>query len=190
MSKKSAKEVGASIKNARQAVFVTQAELAHRLGVTPQSISAYERGIKKPKIETLERISAALEVNLDFFFKPEKKSTQDSDVRLINANVLRKRIEAQIHDLDQQAEVESAYASSILDDVLDYIDMTPTFDLEKLKPVTKMRIEHNFLGEIYFVCSHCGEGLILEDGTPLENLYKFCPFCGAKIEAEEEVDEQ
>ena len=43
------------IKNARLTVGITQAELAHRLGVTPQAISQYERGIKKPKIETIEK---------------------------------------------------------------------------------------------------------------------------------------
>ena len=41
-----AKEIGAGIKNARLTVGITQAELAHRLGVTPQAVSQYERGIK------------------------------------------------------------------------------------------------------------------------------------------------
>lgn len=58
-----AKEVGEKIKNARLTVSITQAELARRLGVTPQAISQYERGIKKPKIETIERIADALGVN-------------------------------------------------------------------------------------------------------------------------------
>ena len=52
-----AKEIGAGIKNARLTVGITQAELAHRLGVTPQAVSQYERGIKKPKIETIEKIA-------------------------------------------------------------------------------------------------------------------------------------
>ena len=55
-----AKEIGIGIKNARLTVGITQAELAHRLGVTPQAISQYERGIKKPKIETIEKIADAL----------------------------------------------------------------------------------------------------------------------------------
>ena len=50
-----AKEIGIGIKNARLTVGITQAELARRLGVTPQAISQYERGIKKPKIETIEK---------------------------------------------------------------------------------------------------------------------------------------
>ena len=58
-----AKEIGAGIKNARLTVGITQAELAHRLGVTPQAVSQYERGIKKPKIETIEKIADALGVS-------------------------------------------------------------------------------------------------------------------------------
>ncbi len=55
-----AKEIGIGIKNARLAVGITQAELARRLGVTPQAISQYERGEKKPKIETIKKIADAL----------------------------------------------------------------------------------------------------------------------------------
>lgn len=58
-----AKEIGIGIKNARLTVGITQAELAHRLGVTPQAVSQYERGIKKPKIETIEKIADALGVS-------------------------------------------------------------------------------------------------------------------------------
>lgn len=58
-----AKEIGIGIKNARLAVGITQAELAHRLGVTPQAISQYERGEKKPKIETIKKIADALGVS-------------------------------------------------------------------------------------------------------------------------------
>lgn len=58
-----AKEIGIGIKNARLTVGITQAELARRLSVTPQAISQYERGIKKPKIETIEKIADALGVS-------------------------------------------------------------------------------------------------------------------------------
>lgn len=58
-----AKEIGIGIKNARLTVGITQAELARRLGVTPQAISQYERGEKKPKIETIKKIADALGVS-------------------------------------------------------------------------------------------------------------------------------
>ena len=58
-----AKEIGIEIKNVRLAIGITQAELARRLGVTPQAISQYERGEKKPKIETIKKIANALGVS-------------------------------------------------------------------------------------------------------------------------------
>ena len=54
---------GELIKQARVTMRITQAELAKRLGVTPQAISQYERGIKNPKPATLKKIAAALGVD-------------------------------------------------------------------------------------------------------------------------------
>lgn len=47
----------------------------------------------------------------------------------------------------------------------------------------------NFLGDEYFTCSACGESIILDDGTPLENEYRYCPFCGDKSEGEDRAKE-
>lgn len=49
-----------AIKKARKDAGITQAELAERLGITPQMISQYERGSKKPSVETAEKIFNAL----------------------------------------------------------------------------------------------------------------------------------
>lgn len=35
-------------------------------------------------------------------------------------------------------------------------------------------------------CSECGELFYLEDGTPQENEYRYCPNCGAKMDEEKE----
>lgn len=75
MANKQAKEIGEKIKNVRSDAHVTQAELARRLGVKPQSISQYERGVKRPKIETLEKIANALGVNIACFYNMEKQET-------------------------------------------------------------------------------------------------------------------
>lgn len=55
-------QTGDLIKKARINAGMTQAELAERLGITPQAVSQYERGIKNPKLETVIRISEALGV--------------------------------------------------------------------------------------------------------------------------------
>lgn len=75
MDNKKTKEIGLKIKNARSEAHVTQAELALRLGVKPQLISQYERGVKKPKIETLEKTANALGVNISYFYTMEKQET-------------------------------------------------------------------------------------------------------------------
>ena len=38
-----------------------------------------------------------------------------------------------------------------------------------------------FDGDEYYDCSECGESFCLIDGTPTDNLYNYCPNCGAKL---------
>lgn len=51
-------------------------------------------------------------------------------MRLIDADVLRKRIEKRIQEFDKETSASSAFMGYALDDVLDYIDTTPTAALE------------------------------------------------------------
>lgn len=51
-------------------------------------------------------------------------------MRLIDADVLRKRIEERIQEFDKETSASSAFIGYALDDVLDYIDTTPTAVLE------------------------------------------------------------
>ena len=51
-------------------------------------------------------------------------------MRRIDADVLRKRIEERIQELDKETSASSAFMGYALDDVLDYIDTTPTAILE------------------------------------------------------------
>ena len=39
-------------------------------------------------------------------------------------------------------------------------------------------------GDTYYDCSECGESFCLIEGTPTDNLYNYCPSCGAKMEGE------
>lgn len=51
------------------------------------------------------------------------------------------------------------------------------------KPKTGHWIEQeDFNGDTYYDCSECGESFCLIEGTPTDNLYKYCPNCGAKME--------
>ena len=56
---------GQLIKAARQKAGMKQAELASKLGLPQQSISQWERNVRNPKIESLEKIATALEIDVD-----------------------------------------------------------------------------------------------------------------------------
>lgn len=44
-------------------------------------------------------------------------------------------------------------------------------------------IEHiDERGDTYYECSSCKEEFTLIEGTPADNLYNYCPNCGAKME--------
>ena len=63
--------VGENIKRIRKARNMTQKELGEKLGgISQQQIGQWENGIKNPKIETIEKIAAVLDVNI-FILKPK-----------------------------------------------------------------------------------------------------------------------
>lgn len=55
--------IGEMICQIRKSIGMTQAELATKMGVTPQTISQYERGLKNPKPKTIEKFANALDVD-------------------------------------------------------------------------------------------------------------------------------
>ena len=67
------------------------------------------------------------------------------------------------------------------EDIQAYIDAAPSVSTEN----TGHWIEQDgYDGDTYYDCSECGESFCLIDGTPTDNLYNYCPNCGAKMEAE------
>ena len=45
--------------------------------------------------------------------------------------------------------------------------------------------QEGYDGDTYYDCSECGESFCLIDGTPTDNLYNYCPNCGAKMGVKE-----
>lgn len=56
-------EIGAIISQSRQNKGMTQEEFASRLGVTPQAVSKWERGVGMPDISLVEGICNILQIN-------------------------------------------------------------------------------------------------------------------------------
>ena len=74
------KRIGQQIKKARISAGMTQKELAEKLGIPYQGIGQWERGIRTPKLETLQRIAAAMGVPVESILDPAMFSTDSSPV--------------------------------------------------------------------------------------------------------------
>ena len=61
--------IGARIKAAREKAGMTQEDLAAALEMSPTHISVIERGVKSPKLETLDNIANALNVSSDMLLQ-------------------------------------------------------------------------------------------------------------------------
>ena len=81
-----------------------------------------------------------------------------------------KMIMADVDEKHHMATV-SVYA---LDDLVEAVNKTGRW-IEK----------DGFDGDTYYDCSECGESFCLIYGTPTDNLYNYCPNCGAKMEVSE-----
>lgn len=56
------------LKIARKEAKITQVELAKKLNVTQGTVANWERGVREPDIETIQRIATALNINIDTLF--------------------------------------------------------------------------------------------------------------------------
>ncbi len=71
-------KISERIRDARRRAGLTQAQFAERLGVTPQCVSQYERGVKMPKRETIQKMANALGVSA-IQLNPDEALTQCFD---------------------------------------------------------------------------------------------------------------
>ena len=60
------------------------------------------------------------------------------------------------------------------------IEEIPSADVAEVKHGKWIEQEDGF-GDAYYDCSCCGESFCLIDGTPTDNMYNFCPNCGARM---------
>lgn len=72
-------EIGKHIQIARERSKYTQEELSEIIGITPNHLSAIERGASGASLETIEKLHAVLGVSADFLFFGEKPTETFSD---------------------------------------------------------------------------------------------------------------
>ena len=98
-------------------------------------------------------------------------------MRPIDADVLKAKYEQML------PEIGDGYHKETLQDVLFELEYAPTISPDEVRGVgkwtNKRTIEHD--GEWW--CTACGKEITIYMGKKREDRYKFCPNCGAKMEA-------
>lgn len=70
--------VGQQIKRERENAHITQEQLALSIGCTTQHISAIERGVKTPRLDTFVRIANTLGVSADVLLQDALECTSNT----------------------------------------------------------------------------------------------------------------
>jgi len=88
-------EMGNRIAARRRELGLTQAQLAAQLKLTPQSVSAWERGKTVPEAERLEELAAALQISVSSLLEGTVPMPQADDTgRMDDVERMRAKIEA------------------------------------------------------------------------------------------------
>ena len=65
------KSYAAKVKEAREILGLSQAQLARQIGVSTRSITAYETGVSRPRGTTARKLAQALLVSVDYLLNDE-----------------------------------------------------------------------------------------------------------------------
>lgn len=65
---------------------------------------------------------------------------------------------------------------------IEIIENAPAADVVEVKHGKWIERENNY--DTYYDCSVCSESFVFIDGDPIDNLYQYCPNCGAKMDGE------
>ena len=110
-----------------------------------------------------------------------------AEQRLIDANNLIEEIrEERCYNCRNFKDMKCDYCGTA-----DYIYMIEDMPAVEAKPVVHAHWIEQEDGNLdtYYTCSSCKEDFDLIAGTPCENLYNYCPNCGAKMDEKEDKHE-
>jgi transcriptional regulator with XRE-family HTH domain len=75
--------LGKRIYEYRKTMGMTQEELSHKLGVTPQAVSKWENEVSCPDIMLLPDLADIFDISIDELFKHEKRKKYEQEHELI-----------------------------------------------------------------------------------------------------------
>ena len=73
------------IREARNAVGMTQEQLANKLGIATSTLNGYEKGYREPNISVISKILAILNIDANYLYQDEMEDLHISDF-IINSN--------------------------------------------------------------------------------------------------------
>lgn len=138
--------IGQRIKQARKANKLSLRKLAEEIGVSAMAISKYERDLDVPGSGVLLRLSQALKVKVDFFFRPNIVSVQLQAFRKHSSLGVKdlEAIQMRIQDwVERYIAVESLFIS---EPAPIHLPLYPVGSLDEIEIVALKLRDHWFLG--------------------------------------------
>ena len=68
-----------------------------------------------------------------------------------------------------------------IETVMEYAKNLPAADVAPVVHASWI-IQEDWGMDTYYTCSACKEDFVTTDGTPTDNLWDYCPHCGAKMD--------
>ena len=124
------------IKQARKKAGLTQEELALKLGVSQAMISAYEKGLRNPKWETIRSIANALGVSVVEIA---------SDLDNLSKELARKEIRRHIKEIDGSTEFSTTEKEKKSQNFKIYIFLLVKDFIKMKKRISKSSVTPSFL---------------------------------------------
>lgn len=109
--------LGERIASMRKAREITQAQLAEALGVSQQTVQAYEVGRRRIPVSALPVVARTVGVSLEELFGEKKKEKSPVRVRGGKRGPA-SRLEQQIEEISQLPKTQQRFVTQMLDTVL------------------------------------------------------------------------
>ena len=117
-------DFGRNLSVLRKSKGMTQKELGDRLGLSFQGIAQWENDYRKPKIETLQRIADALNVNVFYFTDAENENGDNQIVSAVkeslDTDIAIERIGESLYKLNQAGKTEAVKRVEELTEIKKY----------------------------------------------------------------------